>query len=284
MRPAQFPAAVFSGTPAALCHPVSPCVTPPIAAASKMLLGDMKLVGRALCLPQPLCLPPPLPRSSSPGGHQPRGHPGATKRMPALFPGAEDDIARGGGIFGQQSPSPPQRAGFRIEPSCAAAAPQLSQPQAWVTSASGGGGRLEGINPGSGGISALSIPYHLLRDQDRCGAPPAFPPQWNGTALSNPNQKQLHPMSIPSFGGGGGRGHHTAPHPRAPHQGDTAALLRGEGGGKRPRKAPPRQHPLRAQQCLGGVWGGPPQLPYQIRRAAPKIAGRHLCRETAAGG
>lgn len=140
MRPAQFPAAVFSGTPAALCHPVSPCVTPPIAAASKMLLGDMKLVGRALCLPQPLCLPPPLPRSSSPGGHQPRGHPGATKRMPALFPGAEDDIARGGGIFGQQSPSPPQRAGFRIEPSCAAAAPQLSQPQAWVTSASGGGG------------------------------------------------------------------------------------------------------------------------------------------------
>ena len=145
-----------------------------------------------------------------------------------------------------------------------------------------GGGRLEGINPGSGGISALSIPYHLLRDQDRCGAPPAFPPQWNGTALSNPNQKQLHPMSIPSFGGGG-KGT-SCPTPEHLIREIQQHCSGGKGEAKDPEKPPPRQHPLRAQQCLGGVCGGPPQLPYQIRRAAPKIAGRHLCRETAAGG
>ena len=146
-----------------------------------------------------------------------------------------------------------------------------------------GGGRLEGINPGSGGISALSIPYHLLRDQDRCGAPPAFPPQWNGTALSNPNQKQLHPMSIPSFGGGG-KGTSYSPPPQSTSSGRYSSTAPGGRGRQKTQKSPPRQHPLRAQQCLGGVWGGPPQLPYQIRRAAPKIAGRHLCRETAAGG
>lgn len=57
-RPAQFPAAVFSGTPAALCHPVSPCITPPIAAAGKMLLGDIKARGKS-------SVPPPSPAPSS---------------------------------------------------------------------------------------------------------------------------------------------------------------------------------------------------------------------------
>ena len=41
----------------------------------------------------------------------------------------------------------------------------------------------------------------------------SFPP-WNSTVLSSFNQKQLHPMSIPSFWGGG-RMSHSPPHLRA---------------------------------------------------------------------